>query len=289
MIVGLIGYPVVHSLSAKMHNAAFAHIGWHDWHYELWNTSHDELPARMKLLRDSEDIAGCNVTIPHKQNVIPYLDVVSEHAQAIGAVNTIYKKVLADGKIKLHGDNTDWVGWLNDLQAQGCEPKPNDRTIVLGAGGSARAIVYALLRVGCAVTIINRKVARADGLANEMRVIFRQPLVHFAQDLQSVDFLEQIALVVNCTSAGMSPNDDTSPWDETIAYPPKAVFYDLVYKPRVTRMMTFASRAHAQVIGGIGMLVEQGAVAFEKWTGVAPSRVSHVMGDAIEAYAKREY
>jgi len=272
MIVGLIGYPVTHSLSAVMHNAAFAHIGWHDWRYELWNTPHDELPARMAALRDRADLAGCNVTIPHKQNVVPYLNEVSAHAQAIGAVNTIVKK---NGG--LYGDNTDWLGWLTDLRANGYTPNADTHTVVLGAGGSARAIVYALLQCDSHITIVNRNLQRAQHLAESIGAM--QPITVAATVAELP--LASIGLVVYCTSAGMSPNDDGTPWPPSIPFPQQATLYDLVYKPRMTRLMQQAKAANAQVVGGIGMLVEQGAAAFAQWTGVPAEAVSGVMSQAI--------
>src|SRR5512137_96746 len=110
MRIGLIGYPVAHSASPRMQNAAFAAAGLSDWHYELWPTPLEDLPARIAAIRDDAAIGGGNVTIPHKQNVMPLLDTVSPHARTIGAVNTLIKR---DGQ--LHGDNTDWLGFLADL------------------------------------------------------------------------------------------------------------------------------------------------------------------------------
>lgn len=272
MIIGLIGYPVSHSLSAVMHNAAFAHIGWHDWRYELWNTPHDELPARMAALRERDDFGGCNVTIPHKQNVVPYLNAVSPHAQAIGAVNTIIKR---DGK--LYGDNTDWRGWLTDLRLHGYSPDANTHAVVLGAGGSARAIVYALMQCNSRITIVNRNSQRAQQLADTIGVT--QPIA-VAASLADVP-LADIGLVVNCTSAGMSPNDSDSPWPHDLPYPKAATLYDLVYKPRITTLMKQATEAGAPVVGGLGMLIEQGAAAFELWTGVPAAEVSGVMTRAL--------
>lgn len=272
MIIGLIGYPVSHSLSAVMHNAAFAHIGWHDWRYELWNTPHDELPARMAALRERDDFGGCNVTIPHKQNVVPYLNAVSPHAQAIGAVNTIIKR---DGK--LYGDNTDWRGWLTDLRLHGYSPDANTHAVVLGAGGSARAIVYALMQCNSRITIVNRNSQRAQQLADTIGVT---QTIAVAASLADVP-LAEIGLVVNCTSAGMSPNDSDSPWPHDLPYPKAATLYDLVYKPRITTLMKQATEAGALVVGGLGMLIEQGAAAFELWTGVPAAEVSGVMTRAL--------
>lgn len=279
-IVGLIGHPVAHSQSPRMQNAAFTHVGLHDWRYELWDTPLEALPARMQALREREDIAGCNVTIPHKQAVMPYLSAVSPHARAIGAVNTIIKR--GQG---LFGDNTDWIGFLADLAFHGVPVNADTRALVLGAGGSARAIVYALASRGACVWLHNRTAARAQALladlagspdAREMRA--RCAVV--SSPAESV--CQTATLIVNCTSAGMWPHEDGSPWPDDVPFPGGAVLYDLVYKPRVTKLMQQAEAAGARAIGGIGMLAEQGAAAFEQWTGIPAARVSAIMREAIQ-------
>lgn len=279
MLIGLIGHPVAHSKSPQMQNAAFAHVGLSDWRYELWDTPLEALPARMRALSEREDVAGCNVTIPHKQAVMPYLNVVSEHARAIGAVNTIFKR----GRYLL-GDNTDWTGFLADLAFHGVDVNAETRALVLGAGGSARAIVYALASRGARVWVHNRTPARAhvllDDLANSPYL--REIRENCAIVASPTDSLCQTAnLIVNCTSAGMWPHEDGSPWPDDAPFPAGVVLYDLVYKPRVTKLMRQAEMAGARAIGGIGMLAEQGAAAFEKWTGIPAARVSAIMREAI--------
>jgi shikimate dehydrogenase len=294
MRIGLIGFPVAHSKSPLMQGAAFKQAGL-DWVYELWHTLHDEVAARVQMIREHDDIAGANVTVPHKLNVMPYLDDISPHAQAIGAVNTIVKTPTpalrasssnGAGGTKLRGDNTDWIGFLNDVQWHGVDVTTPNHALVLGAGGSARAVVYALLHNGWDVTIVNRNPAKAMNLAGDMRKIFEHTQrgndgIYFARELN--DYITGAhALVVNCTSAGMEPHDDTSPWPAELPFPQNAVLYDLVYKPRVTKLMRQAEASGARAIGGIGMLAEQGAVAFELWTGVAAASVAGVMRETIE-------
>jgi shikimate dehydrogenase len=280
MIVGLIGHPVAHSKSPQMQNAAFAHAGLHDWRYELWDTPLEDLPQRMQIIRQREGIAGCNVTIPHKQNVMPHLDAISEHAKAIGAVNTVFKPTPPPpitGEGRLIGDNTDWIGWLNDVKWHGVNMTDVKRALVLGAGGSARAIVYALVQCGIEVMIVNRDAERAMKLAmdfNAMSAGLNEIAAH-ARDAQP-------QLIVNCTSAGMWPNDEATPWPDDAPFPAGAVLYDLIYKPRITKLMKQAEHAGARAIGGIGMLAEQGAVAFERWTSVPAQRVSMIMRDALK-------
>lgn len=279
MIVGLIGHPVAHSKSPDMQNAAFAAVGLDGWRYELWDTPLDALPARMREVSERDDVAGCNVTIPHKQAVMPYLNAVSEHARAIGAVNTIFKR----GRYLL-GDNTDWTGFLADLAFHGVTVSGETRALVLGAGGSARAVVYALAAQGAHVLICNRTPERArellDALANSPYL--REIRDNCAAVASLADSTCRSAnLIVNCTSAGMWPHEEASPWPDDVPFPAGATLYDLVYKPRVTKLMRQAEAAGLRTIGGIGMLAEQGAAAFEKWTGVPAMQVTQVMRDAL--------
>ena len=298
MRIGLIGYPVAHSASPRMQGAAFAVAGL-DWQYELWNTPLDELPARVTMIRECDEIGGANVTIPHKQNVIPLLDEITPHARAIGAVNTIIKvqtqtsgvaqnlRGLGDpgglGLPHLVGYNTDWIGFLADLRYHGVEPETLGRALVLGAGGSARAIVYALASCGAQVHILNRDASRAGQLVASLQAHFANgQLQAGALTPQTLGEQGDARLIVNCTSAGMSPNADTSPWPDEAAFPAGATLYDLVYKPRQTRLIRQAQAANLAVIGGIGMLAEQGAAAFERWTGIPAARVTDVMRAALE-------
>jgi shikimate dehydrogenase len=279
MIIGLIGHPVAHSKSPHMQHAAFAHVGLTDWRYELWDTPLEALPARMREVSERDDVAGCNVTVPHKQAVMPYLNAVSEHARAIGAVNTIFKR----GRYLL-GDNTDWTGFLADLKFHGVGVGEGTRALVLGAGGSARAVVYALASQGARVLIYNRTPERArsllDALANSpyLREV-RENCITVASLADPV--CRMANLIVNCTSVGMWPNVDASPWPDAVPFPDQVVLYDLIYKPEITKLMTQASASGARVIGGLGMLAEQGAAAFEKWTGISAARASAIMREAL--------
>lgn len=277
-IVGLIGHPVAHSKSPQMQNAAFAHVGLADWRYELWDTPHETLPSRMAELSEREDVVGCNVTIPHKQAVLPYLSAVSAHARAIGAVNTIVKR--GQG---LLGDNTDWIGFLADLDFHGVEVGPTTQALVLGAGGSARAVVYALASRGARVWVHNRTPARAQHLLDDLvRASHWREMGERCAVAPTVDSVcHAVNLIVNCTSAGMWPHEDDSPWPDAAPFPARAVLYDLVYKPRVTKLMRQAEAAGTRAIGGLGMLAEQGAAAFEQWTGVPAARVSAIMREVI--------
>lgn len=265
MRVGLFGYPVAHSASPRMHNAAFAALGLADWRYELWETAPEDLGGRIAALQANPDIAGANVTIPHKQAVVAHLDGVSEHALAIGAVNTLFR---AGGR--LLGDNTDWIGFLDDLRRHGLGSLAGARALILGAGGSARAICYALVRAGAEARVVNRDPARAEALAASLPGVRALPMLDQAQALAT-------DLIINCTSAGMEPHETTTPWPEHLAWPGGATVYDLVYKPATTRLMRDAAGAGLRILGGIGMLAEQGAEAFSLWTGRDAREASVIM------------
>ena len=291
MRVGLIGHPVAHSASPRMQDAAFAAVGL-DWHYELWDTPLDELPERVRMIRERDDIAGANVTIPHKQNIIPLLDDISTHARAIGAVNTIIKtgagteSTAAPSRQRLVGDNTDWLGFLADLRFHDVQPEALTRALVLGAGGSARGICYALGCSGAQVHVLNRTKAHAEQLVASLSGHLPPGRIRAGPlSAQAIDMLDDVELIVNCTSAGMSPNESTSPWPNEAKFPVGAILYDLVYKPRQTHLMHQASQAGLRVIGGLGMLAMQGAASFQFWTHIPDSRVADIMRKVLNEQA----
>jgi shikimate dehydrogenase len=266
-LVGLIGWPVGHSVSPPMHNAAFAALGL-DWCYVPLPVPLEPATRIGDAVRGLRALGlrGANVTVPHKQAVMPYLDQLTPAAQAIGAVNTI--RIEADGQ--LLGDNTDAPGFVADLRDHGVDPT-GQRVLVLGAGGSARAVVYGLAAAGSrAITICNRTWAKANSLATEMQALFP------ACPMLVTDFSEPLAalsadadLIVNSTSLGMTPHVDGLPWATDVAFRPSQTVYDLIYNPPQTRLLQKASADGAQAIGGLGMLIWQGAIAFEIWTGSA--------------------
>ncbi|MEZ4863981.1 MAG: shikimate dehydrogenase [Caldilineaceae bacterium] len=283
-IVGVIGWPVSHSVSPPMHNAAFTALGL-DWTYIPLPVPIEpatRIGEAVNGLR-ALGLRGANVTVPHKQEVMPHLDWLTPAAQAIGAVNTI--RVEEDGR--LSGDNTDARGFVADLRDHGVDPA-GQRAMVLGAGGSARAIVYGLAEAGClSIAILNRTVEKAHDLAMEMRAHFPFCRLsgHALPDEVAV-LAQEAQLVVNCTSLGMTPKVEGLPWEEKVAFRPGQVVYDLVYNPPQTRLLQKATADGAQAIGGLGMLIWQGAIAFERWTGQLPP--VDVMREAAEAvFAQR--
>jgi shikimate dehydrogenase len=267
--LGLIGYPLGHSLSPKIHAAALNACGLNG-DYSLFPIHpYDEQGLKDLLARvRSREIYGLNVTIPHKQNVIPLLDELTPSARSIGAVNTIFVK-----EDKLIGHNTDAPGFLGDIQR--CFPllqRPGT-ALVLGAGGAARAVVSALLSDGWQVTLAVRSAdgGQAEGLINSFD---RDGLKNFvAMTVEGLSSLSSgIGLIVNATPLGMSPASETCPWPENVAIPANVTVYDCVYNPRETLLVKRARSAGLPAETGLGMLVEQAALAFEIWTGHNPPR-----------------
>jgi shikimate dehydrogenase len=258
--VGLIGWPVEHSVSPSMHNAAFRELGL-DWEYRLLSTPPGKVQARLGAL-EGDGYRGANVTVPHKFAVMPYLHSVAQSAQAMGAVNTI---VVQEGHLR--GANTDGDGFLAALREAGFEPSGR-QALVLGAGGSARAVVYSLAQAGCPVTIYNRSAERAAALVQYLTDAgVGQPLSALeSAHLEDLDF-SRFGLLVNATPLGMYPEIHASPWPDGLPLPSHWTVFDLVYNPEQTSLMIEARAAGAKAIGGLAMLVHQGAKAFELWTG----------------------
>jgi shikimate dehydrogenase len=267
-----------------MHNAAFAALEM-DWCYVPLPVAIEptgrirEAVAGLRAL----GLRGVNVTVPHKQNVMPHLDRLSPAAQAMGAVNTI--RVEPDGA--LLGDNTDAPGFVADLRDHGVDPA-GKAALILGAGGSARAIVYGLAHAGATqIAIANRTVERAQTLAAAMQPLFPAcPITAHALPAAIATLAGETGLIVNTTSLGMTPNVDTNPWDQDVSFVSGQVVYDLVYNPPQTRLLQKAVADGAQAIGGLGMLIWQGAIAFELWTGRQPQVA--VMRRAAEEKFEKE-
>jgi len=280
--LGLIGYPVSHSLSPVIQTAALQSCGL-EGDYSLFPI-HPEAKQGLKDLLDrvrTGELQGLNVTIPHKQNVIEFLDELTPTAEAIGAVNTIYLQ----GQ-KLIGDNTDAPGFLSDLERLlATEPRSHGvlKALVLGAGGSARAVAYALLNDGWEVTIAARRMEQAQQLV-QLFTTYKSLLTsgNLSENLQSP--VSDLSLVVNTTPVGMTPNIDQSPWPENLPFPASAAIYDLVYNPRETKLVRDAYMRGHLATTGLGMLIEQAILAFALWTGHKPSR--EIMLEAVNETAR---
>jgi len=266
--LGLTGYPLSHSLSPRIHQTALDHCGL-DGSYALFPVSPD-VPGGLRnlLVRlRSGEINGLNVTIPHKQTVIPWLDELTPTARAIGAVNTIFVRDEC-----LTGDNTDAPGFLADLKRfralAGADSDTAKTALVLGVGGAARAIVYALTNDGWEVILAARRAEQARALANSFDNRASTVTVAALEADALRPLLPHISLVVNATPLGMSPDVGQTPWPSGLALPPRALVYDLVYHPRETAFVSAARAAGLPAVTGLGMLAGQAALAFEAWTGI---------------------
>jgi shikimate dehydrogenase len=252
----LLGHPVAQSLSPAMHRAALQALGL-EGDYVTLDVLPQDLAATVRGL-PARGFRGANVTVPHKQAVMAFLDEVMPDARAIGAANTI---VVAPGG-RLIGHNTDWRGFGDDLVARALDVRGRPVAVV-GAGGAARAVVYALGRLGAAAHVFARDRQRAAGLAG------LGASIHGLAALADASLMRDLALVVNATSAGMAPEIETTPWPGDVPYPAGVPMYDLITSPSVTRLMRQAEAAGGQAVNGRGMLVRQGAAAFQLWTGRA--------------------
>jgi shikimate dehydrogenase len=285
--LGLIGYPLGQSLSPEIHKAALETLGLRgDYYlYPLPPTleGRDGLEDLIEGVRTAK-ISGLNVTIPHKSTIIPLLDVLTPTAKAIGAVNTVY----LDGDRAI-GDNTDAPGFWRDAQRAlqiPSHPRMKKRhAVILGAGGSARAAAYALLEWCYHITIAARRKEQAKAIRDQFPEYDSQITVVDLIDLQGgLTGTGDEVLVVNATPVGMYPRVDESPWPRGVPFPKDSAFYDLVYNPKETLLVRQARDAGLRGITGLGMLVEQAALAFQLWTGMEAPR--EVMMEAAEESLK---
>ncbi len=277
--LGIIGYPIGHSISPVFQQAALDHLGI-DATYQAWEVAPDGVGDFIKGLR-RPGLLGINITLPHKQAVISYLDQVDERATDAGAVNTILHR---DGR--LTGHNTDGYGFLQALREGGKFEPRGRRVLVLGAGGAARGVTLALIREGVAeLNITNRTLPRAEQLAGMVRAggIAGQAIPMTWNDLAEAAVLAD--LFVNCSSIGMTHGPDATGTPLLHRQiPPTALVYDLVYNPPETPLLREANRAGAATLGGIQMLVHQGAASFEMWTGKS-APISVMLAAATRAMA----
>ena len=260
-VCGVIGDPIEHTMSPVMHNTAFRELGL-DYVYLAFRVKGEELAQAIEGMR-ALGISGLNVTIPHKVAVIPFLDELDPLAKKIGAVNTIVN----DAGF-LRGYNTDASGFLRALRDRGFEPG-GKQVAMLGAGGASRAISFVLAESGANLVILNRRqeLDWAEELARQINDTFKKEVKALESDEANLEAaLDRADIVVNATSVGMSPHIDESPVPARLLRPDLAVF-DIVYNPLKTRLATEAARAGAETVMGLDMLVWQGALSFEMWTG----------------------
>ena len=258
-VCGVIGDPIEHTLSPIMHNAAFNALKL-DYAFLAFKVKPSEVENAVNGMR-ALGIHGLNVTMPHKKAVINYLDEIDQTAKFLSAVNTIHNK---NGK--LIGFNTDGVGALKALKENGVNPK-GKRVLLLGSGGAARAIAYALVQEADELVVLNRTVEQAKELASLLERPFNKKVVADSLSPKIIqDNLRDSDILVNATSVGMKPNANQSPVAPEWLKPNLAVM-DIVYNPIETKLAKDAKAAGAKVISGVEMLIYQGAASFEIWTG----------------------
>lgn len=281
ILVGVMGWPIAHSLSPQMHNAAFDALGF-NWRYVAFAVHPGRVGAAMEGLK-ALGFRGCNVTLPHKEAVLPFLDDLPEQVRQFGAVNTLVLDHHADGSCVVSGENTDVPGFILPLQQRGFEAQ-GKQALVVGAGGVARGAIFGLCQAGIAgITVLNRTPARAEALiwdltssTNETRLradaLTRDTLIEYAR---------RSDVLINATSKGMWPDVDASVWPDDVPIPSHLIVYDLVYRPLETKLLSQAHQARVETIDGLDMFIAQGALSFQMWTGQWPPE--DVMRAACEA------
>ncbi|MBN1157320.1 shikimate dehydrogenase [Candidatus Woesearchaeota archaeon] len=262
-VFGLIGEHAEHSDSKNIHNAMFQKLGLNCVYVGL-KVEKNELDEFMKNFRKF-DFRGASVTIPHKQTIMKHIDRIESDAKRIGAVNTIVRK----GNSIL-GFNTDCIG---AVKALGMKLK-SKKVLVLGAGGASRAVVYGLKKEGAIVTIANRTNKKAENVAREFKIS--------SCDFNKLDeIMKDVQIIINTTSVGMTPREDESLIEKM---PSEKVVMDIVYKPRMTKLLEVAEKSGCKAITGDRMLIHQGIAAFKLWTGKNAS--FKIMDDAITKTGK---
>jgi len=264
-IVGVIGHPIKHTLSPLMHNHAFKELDL-DYVYLPFDISstglHDSLKGMVAL-----GIRGFNVTLPHKERIMEYMDELSDSAKIVGAVNTV---VSDNGK--LIGYNTDVTGIIKTLDEFKAEIK-GATVSVLGAGGAARSAIYTLINHFNVkkINIINRTVEKAESLKDyfSSKMLFTKIKTYelFPPDVTEV--LAKSKLIINTSSVGMSPDEDDTPTSIPESFNKKQIVFDIIYNPEYTKFLALAKEQGALTINGLKMFVEQGARSFDLWTNEA--------------------
>ncbi len=249
--LGIIGDPIAHSLSPALHNYILKSLGIAG-EYRAYRVREGELKD---FLLTHRELAGFNVTLPHKERIVPYLDAISAEAQRIGSVNTVKRE---GGS--LVGYNTDSIGFLRSLHARDVSPK---HAVIVGAGGAARAVAHALLQSKTmTLSIYNRTPERALKMLAELRCYYPDKMTRVEDDPSLLPW-DRVDLLVNATPVGMQNNTLPIPLPQRL--PENILVYDLVYRPIKTRLLMEAERRGAQVMGGLDMLIYQALEALKIW------------------------
>jgi shikimate dehydrogenase len=257
-ITGLFGYPVEHSFSPSMHNAAFKKLNL-DYCYVTFSVHPDLLADAVRGIR-ALSLAGVNVTVPHKENVMAFLDEINEEAQFIGAVNTIKNEAG-----KLTGFNTDGRGFMQSLAEAGISAR-DKKVLIVGTGGAARAIGYYLCKEASKVNLFDVDTPKADALAKQLHAVKQNAETVDAASMKSGEFIGGMDIIINATPLGLK-TEDPSPVDISLIKKDHVVC-DLIYKE--TPILRAAAEKGCKTMHGLGMLLWQGVIAFEIWTGVRP-------------------
>jgi len=256
-VYGIIGHPVKHSLSPLMQTAAFKALGI-DAVYVPFDVDPENLGEAVNGLR-ALNVKGFNVTVPHKEGVIEYLDFVDEDAEFLGAVNTVKNE---DGQ--LTGYNTDADGFLQSLIEEGIELE-GKRITMFGAGGAARAVGYAVLKGGAKfLNVVNRNFSKGK-VVGELLGKRGNVLVFPLKENTIATLLKDTDIVINTTSVGMKPDDP--PLFDYSLIPEGLTVVDIIYNPAETPLLKAAKEKGCKTVNGLGMLIHQGAIAFKIWTG----------------------
>ena len=261
-IVGVIGHPIKHTLSPAMHNYAFNKLKL-DYVYLPFDISSTGLKDSLKGMI-ALGIKGINVTVPHKERIMEYMDELSDSAKIVGAVNTV-----VNDNGTLIGYNTDVNGIIETLKE--FKDDINGKTVsVLGAGGAARSVIYTLINNFNVkkINIINRTVEKAESLKDyfSSKMLFEKIKTYELIPPDVTEILAKSKLIINASSIGMSPEDDDSPTTIPESFSNNQIVFDIVYNPRETKFLALAKSQGALTINGLKMFVEQGAKSFELWT-----------------------
>lgn len=264
-LAGIIGYPISHSVSPQMHNAAYEKLG--------LNYCYLPIPVKPEDLKKALEgirmlgFVGVNVTIPHKEAVIPYLDEVTKISRLIGAVNVILNQ---EGR--LVGYNTDGSGFIDSLREDVSFDVKGKNAVILGAGGGAKAVSIMLAQDKVKTMVISDVIyEKAENLCGYINSHFN--IAPYACPVKSKELrksIENCDLLVNTTPIGMSPKPDECPIDEDFQISARTLVYDLVYNPLETKLLRLAKSRGAKAVSGIGMLIRQGALAFSLFTEQEP-------------------
>lgn len=259
ILLGVMGDPIIHSKSPVMHNAALKALGIPGDYVPL-HIKPEGLEGAVQALR-SLGFRGVNVTIPHKVEIMKYLDIIDEGAARVGAVNTIVN----DNGV-LTGFNTDGIGYVRSLKEEACPDLAGKNIVVLGAGGAARGIIHALtFEQPEHISVVNRTASRAKELAEEWRSLAD---IRGLAEAEAREAVKSADVLINTTSVGMHPHIGDLPllaeW-----IPEGIVVSDLIYNPLTTEFLRRSEEKGCTTHGGLGMFVNQGAYAFEYWTGQA--------------------